>query len=325
MEQLSPWLDAAGARPDPSLADWILVSLTLGIVGLPNVGKSTMFNALTRNDVLAANYPFATIEPNVGVVPLRDPRLDRLAEMFSLGEGGPGDGVVRRHRRHRRGRQRGRRAGQQVPRQHPRGRRDLPGRARLRRRRRRARRRPRRPGRGHRDDRDRARPRRPPDARQGPAAPREGGAGQEGDQGRRRRGPARAERAERGPHPLLRRPRLAAAARAEPHDGQAVPLRLQRRRAGAHRRREAQGARRARRPGRGRVPRREGRAGAARARRRVGRRSCWSRSVSPSRVSTRWPAPASAPSVCRPTSPRAPRSRAPGRSGSAPPPPRPPA
>ena len=133
-----------------------------------------------------------------------------------LGEGGPGDGVVRRHRRHRRGRQRGRRAGQQVPRQHPRGRRDLPGRARLRRRRRRPRRRPRRPGRGHRDDRDRARPRRPPDDRQGPPAPREGGAGQEGDQGRRRRGPARADRAERGPHPLLRRPRLAAAARAEP-------------------------------------------------------------------------------------------------------------
>jgi len=59
------------------------VALTIGIVGLPNVGKSTLFNALTKNSVLAANYPFATIEPNIGVVNLPDKRLNRLAEIFS--------------------------------------------------------------------------------------------------------------------------------------------------------------------------------------------------------------------------------------------------
>jgi len=57
------------------------MALSIGIVGLPNAGKSTLFNALTRNDVLAANYPFATIEPNVGVVALPDSRLEKLAEI----------------------------------------------------------------------------------------------------------------------------------------------------------------------------------------------------------------------------------------------------
>ena len=62
------------------------MALRCGIVGLPNVGKSTIFNALTALSVPAENYPFCTIDPHVGIVELPDPRLDKLAEIFKPGK-----------------------------------------------------------------------------------------------------------------------------------------------------------------------------------------------------------------------------------------------
>ena len=86
--------------------------MKLGIVGLPNVGKSTLFNAITSAGAEAANYPFCTIEPNVGMVTVPDARLDWLREVH--------------HRRSGQRRVQGGRSGQQIPLQYPLHRRHRP-------------------------------------------------------------------------------------------------------------------------------------------------------------------------------------------------------
>jgi GTP-binding protein YchF len=91
------------------------MSLKCGIVGLPNVGKSTLFNALTKAGIAAENYPFCTIEPNVGVVELPDPRLAQLSSHRQARAHRAGHRRVRRHRRPGGRRQQGRRPGQPVP------------------------------------------------------------------------------------------------------------------------------------------------------------------------------------------------------------------
>ena len=102
------------------------MSLKCGIVGLPNVGKSTLFNALTQAGIAAENYPFCTIEPNIGIVEVPDPRLKQLAEIIKPQKVVAGDRRVRRHCRPGGGRLQGRGAGQPVSGHHPRNRRDLP-------------------------------------------------------------------------------------------------------------------------------------------------------------------------------------------------------
>ena len=229
--------------------------MKIGIVGMPNAGKSTLFNALTAAGAETGDYPFTTVEPNVAVVQVPDERLERVAETLGSSEvvhetidfhdiAGPRQGGLA-----------GGGARQPVPRLDPRDRRDLPRDPRPRRRVRRPSRGPDRPGRRRRADRDRAAGRRPRVRRAPARARRE--AGPLGRQGGRRRarlaarrwsrrsggGPAGARGAGAGSRPG-RSPQALAA------DRQAGPLRRQRRRgrergaAGAARPCRAGGARR---------------------------------------------------------------------------------
>ena len=249
-------------------------AMKVGIVGMPNAGKSSLFNALTRAGAEAANYPFTTIEPNVAVVPVRDERLERGRADRRRVEHRPRHDRLPRHRRARRGRAQGRGPRQPVPREHPRDRRAAARRALPRRRQRDPPRGRGRPSAGHGDDRDRAGLRRPRAGRAAPCA-------------RRARGARRRQGRDRGGGLALRRDRRAPARGARAHragarrgaqraaqplaaDRQAGALRRQRRR---RRRRGPVGRRRPRGRGRRRGGRRllAHRGRAVRARRRGGR------------------------------------------------------
>ena len=90
------------------------MKLSIGIVGLPNVGKSTLFKALTKQNITIANYPFATIDPNVGVVAVPDVRLEKLNELSKSKKKIPGGRGILRHRGPREGREQGRGIGQRF-------------------------------------------------------------------------------------------------------------------------------------------------------------------------------------------------------------------
>ena len=95
------------------------MGFTCGLVGLPNAGKSTLFGALTRTKAQAGNYAFTTIEPNGGIVPVPDKRLDIISQHIKADKIVPTTMGVCRHRRTHQGSIQGRRTGQQVSRPHP--------------------------------------------------------------------------------------------------------------------------------------------------------------------------------------------------------------